>query len=248
MADTLDKKVFKFGDGFIYASNAMKDYYVNAYNITDKDAYIIPYVLGKEVADTVVDQKLKQKLKMKLGLEEDDFVFFFAGGYKATAGVQDLISAFARFIEANKKGKLILIGTGPTRNECLKLIETFNIHDRIILIDKIPYIELPTYQSLANVVVCPDRQNPYSQLIVHLKYFDALASGAIVINGAFDSVKEINKDDFLSLTFKPSSVESLFQKMDLSFRRYEEIKIKYSGTKNYALKKLTYEDYVAQLE
>lgn len=247
MANILDRKVFEYGDGFIYASNAMKDYFDNKYKLENKKAFIIPYVLGKEVANARVDLELKTKLQENLGIKKSDFIFFFAGGYKPTAGVQDLINAFATFLMKYENGKLLLIGSGPTQSECLDLIKKEKIEDSVLLIDKIPYQDLITYQSLAHVVVCPDRQNPYSNLIVHLKYFDSLASGAIVINGNFDSVKEINKNNFLSLSFEPSDVGSLLEAMTYCYKNYNRVSDKYKSIKNFTLQNLTYESYIGQL-
>lgn len=247
LADILDRKVFEYGDGFIYASKAMKNYFYNKYKLEHKKSFIIPYVLGKELANSKVDLKLKTMLQEELGIKKTDFVFFFAGGYKPTAGVQDLINAFSKFSKNHNNGKLILIGTGPTRDECDKLIKANNISEKVLIIDKIPYEELPTYQSLASIIVCPDRQNPYSNLIVHLKYFDSLASGKIVINGDFESVKEINTNNFLSPTFIPSDFDSLLMTFENCFNNFESISNTYKNTRNYTLEHLTYENYVYQL-
>lgn len=247
VADSLDRKVFEFGDGFIYASKSMEKYYANLYKIKGKDSFIIPYVLGKEIANRKPDEKLKGKLLSKLKISNADFVFFFAGTYKATAGVQDLIMAYSKFLKDNKKSKLILIGTGRTRSECENLINELQINEEVILIHKIPYEQLATYQSLANVIICPDRQNPYSSLIVHLKYFDSLVSDKLVINGAFDSVQEVNENDFLSLTFKPSDVKSLYNALRKSYFEYESLCKKYEGTKAYTLDNLTYRSQLNQL-
>ncbi len=243
----LDKKVFEYGDGFIYASEAMKNYYEASYDISDKKSIILPYVLGQEVFERVIDTTLKGEIKKKYNIEENDFVFFFAGGYKPTAGVQDLIISFAEFNAKYKNSKLILIGTGPTKNECLALITDKNIQDNIVLIEKIPYHELTAYQSVANVLVCPDRQNPYSELIVHLKYFDCLSSGILVINGNFNSVKEINTNDSLSLTFEPSNTDSLFKTMEKSYLEYKELNTVYKDTRQYTLENLTYESCADRL-
>lgn len=248
LSDALDKKVFGYGDGFIYASKAMKEYYESRYKKTiNKNAYILPYLLSKNICQNEPDFDLKLKLNNELGFKESDFVFFFAGGYKPTAGVEDLIVAFSKLCVINNKLKLLLIGAGGNYNYCKELVKKLSITDKVVFIEKVPYEKLITYQNLANVVVCPDRFNPYSELIVHLKYFDSLISGKLVINGAFSSVKEINKEDFLSLSFEPSNQESLYKTMLFSFEHYEELKIRYKNIKDFACNNLTYSDVIKQL-
>src|SRR4030095_1949450 len=166
---------------------------------------------------------------------------------KPTAGVDDLIVAFERLFKEYSNCRLLLIGNGPYRNYCIKLASDLRSNRRIHFIDHIPYSHLSTYQSLANVIVCPDKNNVYSHYVVHVKYFDALISGRLVINGAFESVKEINNNDFLSLTFEPSNVNDLYQKLKLCRENYELLIEKYKEVRNYVAKNHTYPSYIDKL-
>lgn len=248
LSDALDKKVFGYGDGFIYASKSMQQFYETRYKkAVNKEKIILPNLLSKKISENEPDQLLQIKLRKQLDLNLNDFVFFFAGGYKPTAGVEDLICAFAKLSAINSNVKLILIGAGGNYNDCRNLVKKLSIENRVFFIEKVPYEQLITYQSVADVIVCPDRLNPYSELIVHLKYFDSLISGKIVINGSFESVKEINVDDFLSLSFEPSNQHSLFETMHLCTEKYIELTEKYSNTKEFACSNLTYSDVIKTL-
>jgi glycosyltransferase involved in cell wall biosynthesis len=187
LSKKLDCKIFNNGDAYIFASGKMKTFYEKIIYHTPK-SYIIPNLLD-DTMTRQVDIELRAKLLNQFQIFSDTFVFLFAGHYKFTSGIEDLICAFERLHADNKKTKLILIC-----REITKILP--EIKDSILYIDGIPYEQLFTYQSLAHVIVCPDRMNPYSNMIVHIKYFDALASGKLVINGSFDSVNEINKDDW----------------------------------------------------
>ncbi len=244
LSEVLDKKVFTKAYGFLFASSSMKQHFEDKYEfIKHKKAYILPNALNNESVLKTVDVKLKQKLINKYNLQ-NNFIVFFAGGYKATAGVEDLIQAFYKFNKENSKIKMILIGQGVTKKYCIELSNDLDLSKKIIFIDKIPYEDLLTYQNLANVIVCPDRQNLYSELIVHLKYFDALNSGRIVINGGFKSVKEINNEDSLSMSFKPSDVESLYFSLKNCKENYYELNMKYEKSKKFAQENLTYKKLI----
>lgn len=246
-AYNLDKKVFENAYGFIYGSDTMRSYYNRLYQLKGKKSFVIPYVLGTEAADRTVNEGLKKSLSLSLNIQKDDYVFLFVGTYKATAGVEDLISAFDLLYKDNKVVKLILIGSGPAKDNCKLQASKLESAHNIIFIDSIPYNQLLTYQNIAHVIVCPDRDNPYSQSVIHVKYFDALLSGRLVINGSFKSVMELNKDEFLSLTFKPSDVFDLYLIMKKCVDNFDALMVKYANTRAYTIENLTYKRFLKSL-
>ena len=237
-AKFLDNKVFKNAQGLIYASRAMQNYYWQTIPKTkEKETYILPYALDKTQVKTNVDLNLRQSLLQEFEIRETDKVIFFAGVFKKTGGVPDLVTAFSML--ENKNIKLVLIGDGPTYAECEEIIKQKGMHN-VYLTGRVSYKDLRTYQSIANVIVCPDRDNVYSQLIIHVKYLDALVSGKIVINGAFESVKEINEDEKLSLMFIPSNVESLAKTILRALENESTFLKKYEDNVEYISHHLTY--------
>lgn len=242
VSNALDSRVFNNGDGFIYASEAMRNYFERCYpSVKNKLAYVVPNSLSIEAFNRTIDQELKTKLVENYNIDKHDFVFMFAGGYKPTAGVEDLIHSFSDLNKTYKNLRLILIGEGPSKDACLELIARLDLATRVTLIDGIPYSQLITYQSIANVIVCPDRENPYSNLIIHLKYLDALVSGKLVINGSFDSVMEINKDERLSINFEPSNQKSLCLAMKKCIDQYDFLTVRCFDNKKFASENLSYE-------
>ena len=110
-----------------------------------------------------------------------------------------------------------------------------------------PYDYLSSFQEVANVLVCPDRQNLFSDLIVHVKYLDALVSGKIVINGNFKSVAEINQAKQLSLLFTPSDVNDLISKMRQSIKEYNKLATDFADSAQHTLDNLTYAQFITNL-
>ena len=247
LVDSLDRKVFEGAAGLIYGSSSMQQYYEQRYRLRGKQSFVVPYLVGEDALKRQPDPARQQELKAQLGLAESDFVVLFIGTYKQTGGMDDLIKAFDLLHRDHAASKLILIGGGPYKDYCVALAQQLPATKAIHFISHIPYAEMATYQSLAHVVVCPDKENPFSQHVVHVKYFDALISGRLVINGAFESVKEINKDEALSLTFKPSDVADLYARLVYCHDHYEELCKKYAGVKEYVAQHLTYNAYVKNL-
>lgn len=247
LATIHDKKIFENADGIIFGSKAMKMYFAKRYNISDVKSYILPYLISKSSSQKEVDNSLLHRISASLNISSDDFTFFFAGGYKLTSGIDDLVSVFCNLSKKFQNLKLILIGDGPLKPLVINMIEKEGIADKVSLIKSIPYEELKTYQNLGNVIVCPDRYNEFSDLIIHLKYLDSLVSGRIVVNGSFSSLQEINKDDRLSVSFIPSDINDLEKKLEYCIINRKELEIKYKDTSNFASENLTYESFIQVL-
>jgi len=244
LAYKLDKKVFRFADYLIYGSENMKMYYEKLYNLKSKKYFIIPYLLDENVINRKIDIELKNRLEYEFKITPESFVVLFVGSYKPLAGIDDLIKAFELLHAEYKDCKLLLIGNGPYKNDCVKLANKLKSKTNINFVEHIPYSQLVTYQSLANVIVCPDKNNLFSHYVIHVKYFDALVSGKIVIIGAFDSVLEINKNNFLSLTFEPSDVNDLYRKLKLCKEKFGELTEIYQTSSDYVAKHFTYGPYL----
>lgn len=244
----LDKKVFGYARGFIFASNKMKEYFQNKYSKANSAKKIVlPYVLS-EVPDSHVDPSLFNKIKAELPLSHEEKVILFAGSFKKTGGISDLILAFKKVLPDYPYLKLLLVGDGPTMSECRDLVKSLELEDKVIFTGRTPYEHLPAYQKVANIIVCPDKQNDYSEMIVHVKYLDALASGKIVINGSFASVREINPNDELSISFRPSDVSDLSEKIKYCLLNEEKLKEKYQRNVDHVRTHLTYEQFIHVLE
>lgn len=247
VSDRLDLKVCNASQGLIFASRAMEDFFIKQYpGIASGKNYILPYVLGSGAGEEKVDQELRNTLVEQYAIQDNERIVLFAGAFKKTGGVPDLIDAFAGMPKGNTR--LMLVGDGPTMQESRDLVKKLDIEDRVIFVGRTPYHHLRTYQDLADIIVCPDKQNMYSELIIHVKYLDALISGKLVINGSFKSVMEVNQDDRLSVSFVPSDVQNLSAKMTYCLEHFDILKEKYKDNVSYVSEHLTYRSKVWVLE
>lgn len=245
----LDNKVFCNAWGFIYASEAMRDYYMSIYNFAQKKkAYVVPYVLGSSKALFHVDQELIKRLKSEFDFTKDEIVIAFAGSFKRLGGVPDLVTVFAGLTLHYPEIRLLLIGDGETLAECLTIVQKANIEEKVIFVGRIQYRNLQSYFSMADIIVCPDRMNPYSDIIVHVKYYDALLSGKIVICGFFRSIRELDNDQSLSIHYDPSSIESMKKAIRYAIDNRITLLKKYEKNVNYVLDNFSYGRYVHVFE
>jgi|AGTN01.1.fsa_nt_gi Glycosyltransferase len=248
LSEKLDRKVFENAAGIVYSSIAMKRYFEDKYDMGRVKPYVLPNLISQHSTRFNVDIALQARLKWDFRIGDKDFVLFFAGGYKPTSGVDDLVNVFGRLSKKYDNLRLILVGDGPLKKSVSDLIYAKQIQSKVSMVDSVPYPKLITYQSLASVIVCPDQYNDFSDLIIHLKYLDSLISGRLVVNSSFRSMDEINTGDRLSVSFVPSDTTSLYQQLEKCILHYDELTDRYKRTREFALDNLTYTSQIAILK
>ncbi|MDO5509770.1 MAG: glycosyltransferase family 4 protein [Weeksellaceae bacterium] len=239
-ADALDKKVFENAAYSIFVSKAMYDYYADRYNISDQPKVIVPNLLADEACEQELDTNLVKEIRAKFHVLPTDKIVLFAGSFKKTSGVLDLIKAVEMIIPQHPNVRLLLLGDGFYREEWEEYVQKNNLQDKVEFLGRTPYTHLAAYQEIAHILVCPDTQNIFSELIVHFKYLDALLANKIVINGNFASVLEINENEKLSLGFEPSNIADLAKTLNHAIEEYDSLTQKYSNNRQFACENLTY--------
>jgi glycosyltransferase involved in cell wall biosynthesis len=241
-AKLLDKKVFLLANKFIFASESMKKYFYTLYpSIKTKKFVILPYFVTKKAAISSVDSNLLIDIKTKYSIKNTERIIFFAGNFKYLGGITDLVTAFAEVTIDLNNVRLFIIGEGEELSNIKEIIQKYKIENKVILAGLIPYNQLRTYQEIASIIVCPDKENLYSNMILHLKYFDSLISNKIVINGSFKSVMEINKDEALSINFTPSDISSLRDTIIYCLNNENNIVENFKSNANVVFNKFTYD-------
>lgn len=244
-----DNKVFAQADELIFVSNAMKDYFMDIYPFRKGRKYfIVRDGISQALCRQTVNMQLLDDLKNRYKIHQTDKVVLFAGNFKDLGGVLDLIDAFAIVNQTHRDMKLFLIGDGETLKSSIQKVAEYALNERICFAGRIPYGDLRTYQELADVIVCPDKQHPYSDMVPHIKYFDSLISNKIVINGKFPSVQELNSHDVLSLSFVPSDVKDLAKTIIYALEHQVYLMERYKQNHEFVCNNMTYDRHVKELE
>ena len=243
MALKLDKKVLQNAKGTIFVSDAMQEYFESKHPfINAKENYIVRDGVNSSLCQQTIDSLMVESYKEKYNIQENDKVVFFAGNFKDLGGIMDLIEAFSILVSRNKfkNLKLLLLGDGERHTDARNIVKKYRLEDKVIFVGWTKYAELKNHQELAHVIVCPDKQHPFSELVPHIKYFDSLASGKMVINGSFASVKEMNPNEKFSVDFEPSNVIDLADKIEMVLQDLEYFSVKYKDNKKIICSEFTY--------
>ena len=239
-----DAKILAEANGHIFSTVAMKSFFYAKYpKFRSKDVFYIPYLLDAKSLDSVINYDYYHAIFREFKLEKFSHIIFYAGAYKEIGGVTDLIEAFSSVLAKFPDAGLVLVGGGRCQGLVDKKISQLRLSTQVVQLGYRPHESLYTLQQLADVIVCPDRDNLYSNLIVHLKYFDSVASEKPVICGSFDSVNEIAGAEQLSLPYTPSDLDSLANAITYALINKEAILPLLVGYRQLVKDRFTYDSY-----
>jgi glycosyltransferase involved in cell wall biosynthesis len=240
---TEEKYIYKYADIINATSERMIDF-IKANFVTAAKFAVAPDGLLRDNLDEPVDLRRVELLTSQLGIHQNDKIIFFAGKFKKFGGVHVLIDAFCELAECIDNLKLLLIGSGQMEDYILKQIKTHKLEDRFVHIKQVNYSDLLYYQQLATLIICPDIENPYNELIPHVKVFDSVASGKPVVAAKFKVLEELFPPDACIIKYSnSSSVNDLKQTIidslnDLSWFRKADKKLLSEFTYRKLCKKL----------
>ena len=250
VASILDKKIYMNATSIIFLSESMKTYFEEYYNfITSYNNIVIRDAVSKNFGQNLINHEIVNKYRKALKIFPNDNVILFAGSFKSSGGVIDLVKSFHLLKCRNKifNLKLLLLGDGECYDKVLKFIKMNSLESAVTLVGRFSFNELWNYQELADVIVCPDKQSYLSELVPHIKYFNALVSSKVVINGSFASIKDINKDERLSVNFIPSDIDDLSNKIQMVLMDLDFYKLKYQHNKEKVFNEFSYSKSIEAL-
>jgi glycosyltransferase involved in cell wall biosynthesis len=170
------KNIYKYIDYCFYVGSENKKYFLK-YGLNEKQLIYAPHA----VDNNRFGRNQYYSLKTELGLNENDFVFLFAGKLESKKNPILLINAFININTPDTK--LLIVGNGEQENAIKQMLSRLEktIKDRIIFMGFHNQQKMPQLYKSVNVFVLPS-QGPGETW--GLAVNEALASGvpAIVSN------------------------------------------------------------------
>ena len=245
----LDRKVYGAADLIIFSSKGVQDYLTSFYSLQHINTVVVDESINSLVLNKTVNKELLLQLKKKINHNDKPTVFLFAGSFKQLGGVSDLVQAYITLKEKQPQGitRLVLVGDGELEDYCKELVRKNELENEVFFLGRQPYEHLKTFHSIADIIVCPDKDTVFSQLLPHIKYFDSLTSGKIVINGKFEFTDKLNPNQKFSLNFEPSNINSLADSMLYATENKEQLLKKHSKSSKEAIQRFSYEKSVRPL-
>lgn len=159
-----------------------------------------------------LDKDIRSSMRKMLGINEDEIVIGYAGGFWYVEGVPLLLKAFRNLIKKYNNIKLAIIGDIRWPNiddDIPKLIEEMDISQYVILIHFQPHNEVPKYLSAFDILCCPKIDCEINELITPIKVIEYLSMGLPTIASAVGEIPSVISDHFDGFLVPPGDINSL---------------------------------------
>lgn len=151
------------------------------------------------------DPALLEQLK----ISEDDFVIVYAGSLTVYEGLDDVIAALPRLLQAGIQPRFIVAGDGEYRQHMQTLAASLGVGDRVTFTGRVRPDEIQAYLSLADVVTIPRKPLKVCMVVSPLKPFEAMAMEKAVILSDLPALTEIVEDGKTGLICKAADPADL---------------------------------------
>ncbi|WP_307080102.1 glycosyltransferase [Arthrobacter pascens] len=173
-------------------------------------AEIISLVPNSVDTDAFTPMPPFHPLRGKLGLSEDSVVVGYAGSLVAYEGLADLLSAMKIVVDGGTDVRLVVVGDGKQLVELKRQSVELGIKDRVTFTGRVPAAEVPEYVSLFDIMPCPRRRLPVTEMVSPLKPLEAMASAKALVLSDLGPLRDLagpNRER--ALLCEPGNAESL---------------------------------------
>jgi len=157
-----------------------------------------------------------KKIRERLGISKN-FVYFFSGRPGISKGLEYLIKAVPLILRKIPNSKLMAIVSRDKAyekkyKEMIKLIKRLDIKDKVVLLDSVPYKELPSYVKASDCVVVPSLAEGFGFAAA-----EACAMEKPVVVSNTTSLPEVVSGKFVLV--KPRSKEGIAAGVEMVFNK-----------------------------
>jgi glycosyltransferase involved in cell wall biosynthesis len=156
------------------------------------------------------------QIRRQYGIKDDDCILFFMGFLYHFAGLKELALELAKNKYENLK--LLIVGDGDAYSDIQKIVENHDLNDKVLLVGKKPYNEIPKYLAASDVCVLPAYPDEeIMQDIVPIKIYEYMAMGKPVITTMLPGImKEFGEENGISYVNNPADVLMKSMNIDIN--------------------------------
>jgi len=190
----------KTANELIVPTKKTYDLFKKKYEV-NKNIHIIPTGIEIDRFYTEnVDKNKVKSLKKEYKIDKDTFTIMFVGRLAKEKNIEFLIENHKEIVKNNENVKLLIIGDGPDMVEYSELIKKLDLEEKITLVGKVPYDQMPIYYQLADVFVTASKTETQGLTVI-----EAMAAGITPVcikDESFDTVVVDGLNGFLFKTKK----------------------------------------------
>jgi glycosyltransferase involved in cell wall biosynthesis len=145
-------------------------------------------------------------LRERLGLPDDEPLVLFQGTFLRSGGVRELVLAASGL----DRGRIVLIGDGPERENILPLIKNTGKDQRVIWLPPVPFSDLHPLSCSADIGVFPAKPDGLNLInALPNKIFEYAMAGLPVISTDLPEIRKMNDQYHFALLVTEITPENL---------------------------------------
>lgn len=209
IGEYLEKSTIKNSTKVITINHTLEDFVKNLGAI---DTEVIGAGIDLEKFNLNLDGS---RIRREYGINAEDKVLFFMGFLYHFAGLKELAQELAE--KKYEKMKLLIVGDGDAYQDLQKTVKKQGIGDKVIIVGKKPYNEIPEFLAASDICVLPAYPDEeIMQDIVPIKIYEYMAMAKPVITTKLPGImKEFGKDNGISYVDNPADVIKQIKNIDI---------------------------------
>jgi len=211
-------KLLQQADGMIAISNEIrKELEDNGFSPTN--IYDIPNGVNTSLYYPV-DLEAKTNLRNKLGLPGDKRIFVFSGKLTRRKGLDTLLTAWGKTVQAKKTGMLVLLGSGHGQDDSMEAylqnsIKEFDLEESVLALGDVANVA--DYLQTADVFIFPSRREGLPNSLL-----EAMACGLICIVSDIGGNRDLISSGQTGLLIPVENIELWSKQIDDVVINYDE--------------------------
>lgn len=198
----IERTVLKRSDMVLVINEVLKDFVVKLGAPESRTYVLRAGIDDKQFSPDTGDNSIKKQY----GLSEEDIVLFFMGWLYRFSGLKEVARQLIE--NSNRHIKLLIVGEGDLYEELGKIRTDYNLQDRLILVGKKDYRQLPAFIAAADICLLPAYPDEkIMQDIVPIKLYEYMAMQKPVIATRLPGVlKEFGVSNGIVYVDRPEDV------------------------------------------
>lgn len=191
--------IVKNSDMVITATNFLRKYALSI-GVKDNKITVIP-----NGADTqIFNVNLSSNVRSQFNLQNKKVCVYF-GRLDGWAGVHILRRICTVFAQKRTDVKFLVVGGGLEKTE---------FPSNVIVIEEVPFFEVPNFIASADVVLVPFPKNEVSHAAGPIKLFEGMAMGKAVIASKVCGIQEVIQDGFNGFLVESNNSEDWYKAIE----------------------------------
>ena len=203
----ITKYITRHASAYIAASTAAKDFFIATGALPEK-VFVPPNTVDTEFLkrESLEYRTEKNKPKRKLGIKNSKLILYM-GQLIPRKGIEYLLFGYKKLKEEYNDVGLAIVGSGPLKEELMKLCQTEDIKD-VYFLGFIQQKELPMYYSIADLFVLPSLRETFG-LVIN----EAMACGLPAVITKVAGAKDLIIQGENGFIVDEANVEQLYSAM-----------------------------------